>query len=114
MRGIWRLFKIRSGWILLTILGSVRLFAASVNQDEGRVPSYTLPDVLQRESHAGAITNAAQWFQLRRPELMEICVRIRGPTGGGDWLGSKGELTKVLPGRKNQERWESGRGGSAG
>jgi hypothetical protein len=49
--------------------------AANVIQDEARVPPYTLPPVLQLEGGGGWVTDAAQWFERRRPELLEVFSR---------------------------------------
>ncbi|HEX6069074.1 MAG TPA: hypothetical protein VFZ18_04605 [Longimicrobiaceae bacterium] len=43
----------------------------AANSDEARVPPYTLPDPLVLES-GRAISSAQEWWELRRPEIVEL------------------------------------------
>jgi (4-O-methyl)-D-glucuronate---lignin esterase len=44
---------------------------AGANEDESKVPAYTLPDPL-RLLEGGAVTNAADWRERRRPEILRL------------------------------------------
>jgi len=60
------------GWVF-TVLSHVLLVALSaraVNSDENKVRPYQLPDPL-RLAGGSVVTNAAQWFGRRRPEILE-------------------------------------------
>ncbi|MBL9134283.1 MAG: acetylxylan esterase [Verrucomicrobiales bacterium] len=55
-------------------LGGVRAALGQTpvaNEDESKVPSYTLPDPLIR-SDGDRVTTAREWRKVRRPELLEI------------------------------------------
>lgn len=71
--------KPRWVWLLVVSIliaaGEPSAGAAAANDDESRVPPYTLPDPLRREADGAMVTNAAQWFSQRRPELLELFAR---------------------------------------
>lgn len=56
--------------IWMTMLCPLAAISAEVNYDEAKVGSYTLPDPL-RMADGRAVTNASQWQNLRRPEILE-------------------------------------------
>ncbi len=63
---------------------------SEANYDESRVPSYQLPDPLV--TAAGMrVTTAQQWWQLRRPEVLQLFER---------------EMYGKAPGRPNNLRWQ--------
>ena len=63
---------------------------SEANYDESRVPSYQLPDPLV--TAAGMrVTTAQQWWQLRRPEILQLFER---------------EMYGKAPGRPNNLRWQ--------
>jgi hypothetical protein len=63
-------------WVLLAGIGSTFVAAASqqrppVNEDEAKVPAYTLPDPLRLENGT-RVTTARAWQDRRRPELLRL------------------------------------------
>lgn len=57
--------------ILLVCLAAGAQGQQSINTDEAKVPSYTLPDPLLTES-GKVVKNRRQWEKVRRPELMSL------------------------------------------
>lgn len=65
-------FRLRIGrQLLLAYFLLVAICARAVNSDENKVHPYQLPDPL-RLANGQVVTNAAQWFERRRPELLEL------------------------------------------
>ena len=63
---------IRRILLLLVLSGlGAGLSAQSINTEESKVPSYTLPDPLLTES-GNVVKNKRQWEKVRRPELMAL------------------------------------------
>src|ERR1700730_17997201 len=69
---VFRLYK----FLLFIVLVSISIYAAkaqdsSINDDESKVPPYTLPDPLQL-TDGKRITTSAEWMQQQRPKMLQL------------------------------------------
>lgn len=67
----------------------------AVNQDEAKVPAYTLPDPLTG-ADGSHISTASEWKQKRRPELFRIYEEQIYGHAPGKPRGMKFETTSVV------------------
>src|SRR5690606_705354 len=83
--------------IVMTLFPAAGLAAAAqyppdTNVDESRVPAYTLPDPLKRES-GDPVRDAAAWHEGRRPELLRLFeTHVYGRTPGATADVTAGEV----------------------
>jgi len=80
---------------LLPAPGALSLAPPEANEDESKIPPYTLPDPLVL-ADGRKVADARTWREKRRPELLrlfETHVYGRTPAGGASWNCSGAILT---------------------